>query len=120
MKTTQEMIAVMIAENNGEQIQCRGIFLLREANWNYTRKPAWDWNHYDYRIKPKQQYKKLTTNEAYCKLANDGDFECEVTDCQDASEDDWSEALIRGIFPNDTWPLRDGDGEEWKFCRIKV
>ena len=62
MKTTQEMIAVMIAENNGEQIQCRGIFLLREANWKYTRKPAWDWNHYDYRIKPKQQYKKLTTN----------------------------------------------------------
>ena len=61
MKNTKEMIEVMQAYDRGEQIE----FLYREMEWTDTKKPIWDWNHFDYRIKPKKSYVPFDTPEEF-------------------------------------------------------
>lgn len=51
-KTLAEKIAVMQAAERGEEIEGRH---LRSKSWMYIPTPAWDWDKYDYRVKPKTQ-----------------------------------------------------------------
>ena len=60
MKTTKEMIEVMQAYDRGEQIE----FFYREMKWIDTKKPIWDWNHFDYRVKQKK-YVPFDTAEEF-------------------------------------------------------
>ena len=51
MKTTKEMIEVMQAYLKGEKIEYR----YGNTDWLECRVPIWDWNNFDYRVKPKQK-----------------------------------------------------------------
>ena len=61
MKTTKEMIEVMQAYENGEQIECLNEF----GEWERYGSPTWDWFHKDYRIKPKKKYVPFDTAEEF-------------------------------------------------------
>jgi hypothetical protein len=50
MKTTAEMIEVMQAFERGEAVEiCDDV----KPYWYPSHRPAWDWQQFDYRIKPK-------------------------------------------------------------------
>lgn len=54
--TTKEMIDVMLAYERGEQIEWR----IKNGNrgWGKQRKPpVWDWNNFEYRVKPQSTYR---------------------------------------------------------------
>lgn len=51
MKTIQEMIEVMQAYEQGEEIEYRD-----NGEWVATDDPAWSWNNTDYRVKPNKKY----------------------------------------------------------------
>ena len=53
MKTTKEMIEVMQAYLKGEEIEYRCGY----KDWLECRIPIWDWNIFDYRVKPKTKAK---------------------------------------------------------------
>ena len=61
MKTIKEMTDIMLAFDRGEQIE----FRYREIEWRDTNKPIWDWNHFDYRVKPKPKYAPFSTAEQF-------------------------------------------------------
>ena len=61
MKTTKEMIEVMQAYERGEQIE----FIYEGIEWCNASNPAWDWNHFDYRVKPKTKYVPFDTAEEF-------------------------------------------------------
>ena len=46
-KTTKGMIEVMQAFADGKVIECE----VEKSVWGETSEPAWDWDHFDYRIK---------------------------------------------------------------------
>lgn len=48
--TLKEKIAVMQAADDGKKIQ---VSLKGEANWFGIDAPAWNWDRFDYRVKPK-------------------------------------------------------------------
>jgi len=59
--TTKEMIAVMQAYIDGKKIQIadKGC-----KDWeNYIGEPLWDWDTFDYRIKPEEKPKKMTNRQ---------------------------------------------------------
>ena len=47
---TQEMIAVMQAYARGETIEVSD---KGAGNWSEIKHPLWDWNSFEYRVKPK-------------------------------------------------------------------
>ena len=61
MKTTKEMIEVMQAYDRGEQIE----FVYEGMEWRNASNPVWDWNHFDYRVKPKTKYIPFDTAEEF-------------------------------------------------------
>ena len=62
MKTIKEMTEVMLAYDRGEQIE----FLDREEmEWHGVSDPTWDWNRFDYRVKPKPKYVPFETAEEF-------------------------------------------------------
>ena len=58
--TTAEMIAVMQAYVKGEQIQCRH---RGRREWNDITVAKWDWELYEYRIKPKEESERMTNRQ---------------------------------------------------------
>lgn len=48
MKTIEEMIAVMQAYADGKEIE----YSSDNEIWSKAKNPFWDWDNYDYRIKP--------------------------------------------------------------------
>ena len=60
MKTTKEMIEVMQAYDNGEQIEC-----FNDEQWKDVNNPIWDWLHNDYRVKPNKIYVPFHTPEEF-------------------------------------------------------
>ena len=50
MKTLKEKIEVMQAALDGEEIE---VYSARGDDWVKTNVPVWNWDNYDYRIKPK-------------------------------------------------------------------
>lgn len=52
MKTTQEMIEVMQAYEDGKAIQFQ---LNGSVKWFVARSPSWDWSSIDYRIMPEEK-----------------------------------------------------------------
>ena len=61
MKTIKEKIEVMQAYERGEQIE----FTYEGIEWRNASNPAWDWNHFDYRVKPKTKYIPFDTAEEF-------------------------------------------------------
>ena len=61
MKTVHEMIQIMQAYERGEQIE----FIYEGMEWRNASNPAWDWNHFDYRVKPKPKYVPFDTAEEF-------------------------------------------------------
>ena len=52
----------MLAYDRGEQIE----FLDREEmEWHGVSNPTWDWNRFDYRVKPKPKYVPFETAEEF-------------------------------------------------------
>lgn len=51
-KTIAEQIAVMQAAERGEEIECKYFW---DEPWLFTPTPTWNWDKFDYRIKPKPQ-----------------------------------------------------------------
>lgn len=49
MKTTEEMIEVMQAHNEGKDVQ---VCYKKSVSWITTKTPFWAWADLDYRIKP--------------------------------------------------------------------
>jgi hypothetical protein len=52
--TTKEMVEVMLAYENGKQIQYRGKHNIRDE-WLFCKHPSWNWELYEYRIKPESR-----------------------------------------------------------------
>ena len=50
MKTLKEKIEIMQAALDGEEIE---VYSTRGDDWVKTNVPVWNWDNYDYRIKPK-------------------------------------------------------------------
>ena len=65
MKSTKEMIEVMQAYENGEQIEfCYTDEVIKV--WQDTNeKPLWNWGDTDYRVKPKPKYVPFDTAEEF-------------------------------------------------------
>ena len=61
MKTTTEMIEVMCAFEEGKKIEFCDIDN-RYDEWASCYSPAWDWNHYDYRINPEVKKETIDVN----------------------------------------------------------
>lgn len=56
-KETKEMIAVLEAYINGEEIE---FSLVYDDDWHHISIPNWNWEQYKYRIKPKEEEKIKT------------------------------------------------------------
>lgn len=69
-----EMINVMVAYANGEDIEFRDVDEdLRNMNWSYIASPAWNWNKYEYRIAPsKKESSRFMTNRQLSELLQKG------------------------------------------------
>ena len=64
MKDIDEMIEVMQAYKNGEQIEfCYTDEVIKV--WEDTGKPLWNWGDTDYRVKPKPKYVPFDTAEEF-------------------------------------------------------
>lgn len=63
VKSTEEMIAVMQAYVDGKTIECKHLITGCGYIDLSNRRPDWDWNRYDYRVK-KEQYRPFTPEEA--------------------------------------------------------
>lgn len=63
MKSAKEMIEVMQAYENGEQIQVKNI--ADNTKWKEIEFPGWNWIYYDYRVKPKSKYIPFETAEEF-------------------------------------------------------
>ena len=64
MKTTKEMIEVMQAYLKGEKIEVHYLY----DNKDYfisCGTPVWDWNNFDYSVKPKKSYVPFHTPEEF-------------------------------------------------------
>ena len=61
MKTIQEKIAVMQAFIEGKKIQLRHF---NDSKYYDCTKPGWNWDSYDYRIKPATEYVPFTFEDA--------------------------------------------------------
>lgn len=55
--TTQEKIEVMEAYTEGKEIQVKHKADNVWADWVVYDDPEWDWNSYEYRIKPEDKYR---------------------------------------------------------------
>ena len=64
MKTTKEMIEVMQAYERGEQIEVN-YFHHNGDYWTSCGTPVWDWDNFDYRVKPKKKYVPFDTAEEF-------------------------------------------------------
>lgn len=51
--TIREMVDIMLAYDEGKQIQCK--FLHENDDCWRDAEPNWDWNRYAYRIKPEEE-----------------------------------------------------------------
>lgn len=51
-KTLAEKIAVMQAAERGEEIECKFFW---DEPWLFIPTPTWNWDKFDYRVKPKPQ-----------------------------------------------------------------
>lgn len=69
-----EMINVMVAYANGEDIEFRDVDEdLRNMNWSYIAFPAWNWSKYEYRIAPsKKESSRFMTNRQLSELLQKG------------------------------------------------
>jgi hypothetical protein len=54
--THDEMCAVIQAHKEGKEIEVKG---MHSITWSPATSPCWNFSHYDYRIKPIPQPKKL-------------------------------------------------------------
>lgn len=63
---TKEMIAVMQAYDEGKTIQVR--FADYESDWGPCPKPIWNWNDFEYRIKPEPRYLNVYCGKAVYTL----------------------------------------------------
>ena len=70
MKTTKEMIEVMQAYDIGDIIEERYLDE-SEDYWIACGKPIWDWNNFDYRVKPKTKYVPFETAEEFLEAQNE-------------------------------------------------
>ena len=70
MKTIKEMTDIMLAFDRGEQIE----FRYKEIEWRDTNKPIWDWNHFDYRVKPKSKYVPFDTAEEFLEAQRNNGY----------------------------------------------
>ena len=59
---TIEAIKVMQAFVDGKEVQYLGKELFKQ-DWCYTLTPLWNWEHYDYRIKPTATLRPWTADE---------------------------------------------------------
>lgn len=64
MKTTKEMIEVMQAYERGEIIEVNYLYDHKDY-WIACETPIWDWNNFDYRVKPKKSYVPFDTAEEF-------------------------------------------------------
>ena len=64
MKTIKEMIEVMQAYDRGEQIEVHHSYIHKDY-WVACGTPAWDWDNFDYRVKPKKSYVPFDTAEEF-------------------------------------------------------
>ena len=62
MKSTKEMVEVMLAYDRGEHIEKSRY--LNPRIW-FECKPEWDWHHFDYRVKSKTKYIPFETAEEF-------------------------------------------------------
>ena len=62
MKSTKEMIEVMQAYEEGEQIQIKPSYT---TEWSEANFPWWNWSDFDYRVKPKKSYVPFETAEEF-------------------------------------------------------
>ena len=67
----KEMIKVMQHYENGGEIEIR-LKNNNRDNWRPTNNPSWNWNIYDYRIKPEKQ--KVTIEKWLIKDVNNGEY----------------------------------------------
>lgn len=63
MKTVSEMIEVMQAFKEGEQIQVKTTN--KKCDWEDVKEPYWQWNFCDYRVKPNKNYVPFGTAEEF-------------------------------------------------------
>lgn len=54
--TLEEKISVMTAYSNGKTVQCKAKFLI-DDNWDDASNPEWNWDDFEYRIKPEATYR---------------------------------------------------------------
>ena len=75
--TPEEMIKVMQAYINGEEIQFRRS--ASNGSWQIASAPVWNWSDYSYRAKPTPQYRPFKAFEAVNLLGDEVRNNCSGT-----------------------------------------
>lgn len=60
--STEEKIKIMQAYTEGKEIQSKAVI---GEQWCDDTKPTWDWNHFEYRIKPEPTYRPYKNLEEF-------------------------------------------------------
>ena len=71
MKTIKEMVDIMQAYERGEQIQVKGSGI----EWIDIVSPKWDWINYEYRIKPKPEFRPFKSVEEFLEAQKEHGIE---------------------------------------------
>ena len=73
MKTTKEIIEIIQAYEKGASIQEKEIVDDVEyyAKWEDVENPLWNFENYDYRVKPKPKYVPFETAEEFLEAQNE-------------------------------------------------
>ena len=68
MKTIEEMIAVMTACKEGKTIQCANA---GNDDWEDWSHPSWNWNRFDYRVKPEPKIRPYANAKEFIAAAKE-------------------------------------------------
>jgi len=60
--TTEDKIKIMQAFTEGKTIQSKSVI---GEHWRDDTKPTWDWNHFEYRVKPEPEYRPYKNLEEF-------------------------------------------------------
>ena len=81
--TTKEMIEVMQAYERGEQIEYRVKAFMRDDEWILMdfEEPEWDFTEYDFRVKPKPDYRPYKNSQEFLQAQKEHGMNIRLNGC---------------------------------------
>jgi hypothetical protein len=111
IEQTKEAIRVMQAYVDGKEVEYLGKKWdskeLFKQDWCYTHSPLWNWEHYDYRIKPTATLRPWTADEvplgSQCRTKGDTKRFLIVRTSDESTRDEWLNKCEHSTDGGKTW-----------------